>query len=99
VSLCVCVSPVASHQQSDRREIQVDKHQVKRLVRMDQKGRNPATTPTKKNPAPTGEEEGRMKPSARESWMKLSIASLSGRDGLKTRLEGEGAPWSRLMAQ
>jgi len=44
VSVCVCEYLVASHQQSDRREKRVYMHQVKRSVRIDQKGRNPATT-------------------------------------------------------
>ncbi len=37
---------------------------------------------TKKKTAPTGEEEGRMIPAARESWMYFSIASCSGRERL-----------------
>jgi len=44
VCVCVCLCVWESHLQSDRRDKRVYKHQVKRLVRMDQKGRNPATT-------------------------------------------------------
>ncbi len=40
--------------------------------------RDPSFFPTKKNPAPAGEEEGRMNPVARESEMYFSMAPLSG---------------------
>lgn len=37
---------------------------------------------TKKKPAATGEEEGRIRPAARELVMYVSIASLSGLERL-----------------
>ena len=37
---------------------------------------------TKKKTAPRGDDEGRMRPEAKESWMYVSIASFSGRDRL-----------------
>jgi hypothetical protein len=54
---------------------------------------------TKKNPAPTGEEEGLMMPAERDSLMYFSMASLSGRDKLYRRLLGKGAPGRRSMGQ
>jgi hypothetical protein len=54
---------------------------------------------TKKNPAPTGEEDGVISPAARESWMYFSIASYSGQERLHNRLLGRGAPGWRSIAQ
>lgn len=42
---------------------------------------------TKKNPALTGKEEGRMRPAAREPWMYFSMPSYSGLERLYSFLE------------
>lgn len=54
---------------------------------------------TKKKPAPTGEEDGQIRPAANESWIYFSIASLSGQDKLYSRLAGRGAPGSKSIVQ
>lgn len=54
---------------------------------------------TKKNPAPTGDEEGRIMPAAKESEMYVSIASRSGCEMLYKRLVGNGAPGSNSIAK
>lgn len=54
---------------------------------------------TKKNPVSTGEEDSRIIPAARESFMYVSIDSLSGWDKLYRRLVGRGAPGSKSIAQ
>ena len=48
--------------------------------------------PTKKNPAPAGNDDGRLIPAAKESLIYLSIALVSGADREKNRLlEGGSA--------
>jgi hypothetical protein len=54
---------------------------------------------TKKNPAPTEEEDGLISPAARVSWMYLSIASCAGIERFNNRLLGKGAPGWRSKAQ
>ena len=54
---------------------------------------------TKKNPAPAGDDDGRMRPEARHSPMYLSMASRLGADREKSRPLGGLVPERRLMAQ
>lgn len=54
---------------------------------------------TKKNPAPSREEKGRIMPAAKDSWIYFSMASLSGRNRLNRRLEGKRVPGRRSIAQ
>lgn len=60
---------------------------------------DPSFLPTKKNPAATGEDDGRIIPAASDSLMYFSIATCSGLDMLYNRLEGKGAPGRRSIAQ
>ena len=55
--------------------------------------------PTKINPAPVGEEEGRMMPAARDSLRYLSIAAVSGRDSENRHPLGGVVPGWRSIAQ
>lgn len=54
---------------------------------------------TKKNPAPTGEEEGRMSPTAKDSLMYVSMTSSSGLDRLYNFLVGlcGGKKWDIFL--
>ncbi len=61
--------------------------------------RDPSFFPTKKNPAPAGEEEGRMNLDARESEIYFSIASLSGTESEYNLPLGGDLPGSKSMAQ
>ncbi len=61
--------------------------------------REPSFFPTKKNPAPAGEEEGRMSPAARESEIYFSMASLSGTESEYNLPLGGDIPGTRSMAQ
>lgn len=46
---------------------------------------------TKEKPQPK-EDDGRLMPAARESWIYLSMASLSGQERLYSRLVGKVVP-------
>ncbi len=59
----------------------------------------PSFFPTKKNPAPAGEEEGRMSPAARESEIYFSMASLSGTESEYNLPLGGDIPGTNSMAQ
>ncbi len=61
--------------------------------------REPSFFPTKKNPAPAGEEEGRMSPAARESEIYFSMASLSGAESEYNMPLGGDIPGTRSIAQ
>ncbi len=61
--------------------------------------RVPSFLPTKKNPAPRGDEEGRIIPAASELLMYSSIATRSGLEMLYRRLRGNVDPGNRSMAQ
>ncbi len=61
--------------------------------------REPSFFFTKKNPAPAGEEEGRMRPAFKDSLIYLSMASLSGPDREYKRPLGGEVPGRRSMAQ
>lgn len=54
---------------------------------------------TKKNPAPAGEEDGRMMPAASELLMYSSMALVSGADREKSLPLGGDEPGRRSMAQ
>lgn len=54
---------------------------------------------TKKNLTPTGDEEGRMRPVAKESLMYFSTASFTGFERLYSLLVERGAPGNKSMAQ
>ena len=53
---------------------------------------------TKKNPAPTGDEDGRMIPAARDSPIYSSMDSRSGQERLNRQLLGRGDPGRRSIA-
>ena len=61
--------------------------------------RAPSFLLTKKNPAPAGDDDGRIRPEARHSPMYLSIASRSGADREKSRPLGGLVPERRSMEQ
>ena len=61
--------------------------------------RLPSFFPTKKNPAPAGDDEGRMSPAAKLSPMYLSIARRSGAEREKRRPLGGLVPARRLIMQ
>ncbi len=62
-------------------------------------GRREPSLFTKKNPAPAGEEEGRMRSAFKDSLIYLSMASLSGPDREYKRPLGGEVPGRRSMAQ
>ena len=55
--------------------------------------------PTKKKPAPAGDEEGRMIPAAKEDRMYSSMACRSGAEREYKRPLGDEVPGRRSMAQ
>ena len=59
----------------------------------------PSLFPTKKNPAPAGDDKGQIRPALRESEMHLSMASVSGVEREKSLLCGGIVPGKRSMAQ
>ena len=61
--------------------------------------RDPSFFPTKKNPAPAGDEEERMIPAARDSLRYFSMTSVSGLDRENRRPLGGEVPDLRSMAQ
>ena len=60
---------------------------------------DPSFLLTKKNPAPVGDKEGRMRPVARHSPMYLSMARRSGADKEKRQPLGGLVPERRSMEQ
>lgn len=54
---------------------------------------------TKKNPAPTGEEEGQVSPAWKEEFMYSDIACVSGPEREYTFARGGVIPGNRLIAQ
>lgn len=58
----------------------------------------PSFLPTKKNPAPDGEDDGQIIPAASKSWMSFSM-SCSETDRLKSQLLGSGTPGKRSIEQ
>lgn len=59
----------------------------------------PSFFPTKKNPAPTGEDEGQMKPAAKESCIYFSMVCRSEWERLYSLLVGSGALGRSSTAQ
>ena len=54
---------------------------------------------TKKNPAPAGDDEGRISPAASESLIYFSMALVSGEDRENNHPLGGEVPGTKSMAQ
>ena len=61
--------------------------------------REPSFLPTEKNPAPAGDNDGRIIPTVRDSKRYFSIASVSGLDKENRRPLGGVVPHLRSIAQ